>query len=57
MDGDLRAQLRGHLAALQPVELVVPAGGLTATTWKVPIVALCNNVEKELPSLPTIGGI
>jgi len=34
-DGDLRAKLRAHLAALQPVELVVPSGQLSATTWKV----------------------
>ena len=33
-DGDLRAKLRAHLAALQPVELVVPSGQLSATTWK-----------------------
>ncbi len=33
-DGDLRAGLRSHLTALAPVEIVLPAGGLSAASHR-----------------------
>ena len=48
-DDEMRSGLRAQLAALRPVEVVLPSSGLSATTRKVLMGTLRNPRVNELP--------